>query len=109
MKSTDTDTDVLGRRTFTLQIPGVGEITARMTPAQAMRFIADCEQQLNALVPRTMRTAPTSITEIQTREALQSASYALRRALNNSATGATLIDALKAVESALEGFYEVQA
>jgi len=109
MKPTDTDIDVLGRRSFTLQIPGVGEITARMTPAQALRFIADCEQQLNALVPRTMRTAPTSITEIQTREALQSASYALRRALNNSATGVTFSDALKAVESALEGFYEVQA
>jgi len=108
MKSTDTDTDVLGRRSFTLQVPGVGEITARMSPAQALRFIADCEQQLNALVPRTMRTEPISIIEIQTREALQSASYALRRALNSSATGATLSEALKAVESALEGFYEAQ-
>ncbi|NBT49617.1 MAG: hypothetical protein EBT07_17750, partial [Actinobacteria bacterium] len=101
MKPTDTDTDVLGRRSFTLQVPGVGEITARMSPAQALRFIADCEQQLNALVPRSLRTEPISITEIDTLEALQAASYALRRALNNSATSATLANALNAVEAVL--------
>lgn len=90
-----------GASLYKLNIPSAGKIEVCMTAAQALRFVADIEQQLDEKIPRSLRVAPATLAEIETREALLQAREALTRALNQSATGSTLADAISALDRAL--------
>lgn len=90
-----------GASLYVLNVPGVGMIESRMTGTQALRFVASVEQQLDERIPRSLRVAPATIAEIETREALQQAREALTRAINQSATGSTLADAISALDRVL--------
>lgn len=76
-------------------------IESRMTSSQALRFVASVETQLDEKIPRSLRVAPATLAEIETREALQQAREALTKALNQSATGSTLADAISVLDRAL--------
>jgi hypothetical protein len=95
------NTTIKGASLYVLNIPGVGVIEARLTPSQALRFVASVETQLDEKIPRSLRVAPASIAEIDTREALLHARETLTKALNNSATGGTIANAISALDRAL--------
>ncbi|NDF51315.1 MAG: hypothetical protein EB116_14740 [Betaproteobacteria bacterium] len=101
MSPTDTDTDALGRRSFKFYVPSVGEVQARMTPAQALAFVANVEQQIDQLIPRSLRVEPITIAEIDAREALQQARNALALALKGSAVTIVLSEAIDALDRVL--------
>lgn len=66
-----------GASLYILNVPGVGMIEAHMSPSQALRFAASIETQLDEKIPRSLRIAPATLGEIDTREARN----ALRQAL----------------------------
>jgi hypothetical protein len=90
-----------GASLYILNVPGVGMIEAHLNPSQALRFVASVETQLDEKIPRSLRVAPATIAEIETREAIKQAREALTRALNQTATGSTLADAISALDRAL--------
>lgn len=95
------NTNAKGASLYKLNIPSAGTVEVYMTGTQALRFVADIERQLDERIPRSLRVAPATIAEIETRQALQQAREALTRALNQSATGSTLADAISALDRAL--------
>jgi len=95
------ESNIKGASLYVLNVPGVGMIESRMTASQALRFVASVETQLDEKIPRSLRVAPATLAEIDTREALQQAREALTKALNQSATGATLANAISALDRAL--------
>ena len=103
--------NIKGSSLYILNIPGVGIINAHMNASQALNFVASVEMQLDQSIPRSLRVAPVSIAEIEAREtcpffidraAVEQARNALAKALNNSATGATLADAISVLDRFLE-------
>jgi hypothetical protein len=95
------NTNAKGASLYKLLIPSAGTVEVYMTASQALRFVASIEQQIDETIPRSLRVAPATIAEIETRQALQQAREALTRALNQSATGSTLADAISALDRAL--------
>jgi len=95
------DTTTKGASLYVLNIPGVGVIEARLNPSQALRFVSSIEQQLDQKIPRSLRIAPATLGEIDTREALLHAREALDKALNNSVTGGTIADAISVLDRVL--------
>jgi len=95
------NTNVKGTSLYILNVPNVGHIDAYMTASQALRFVADIEQQLNQKIPRSLRVEPITIAEIDAREALQQARQALVLALKGSAVTIVLSEAIDALDRVL--------
>lgn len=72
-----------------------------MTSSQALRFVASVEMQLDETIPRSLRVAPATLGEIETREAMLHARETLTKALNDSVTGGTIANAISALDRAL--------
>jgi len=75
-----------------------------MTGNQAIALIADLEAQLNERIPRSLRTEPITIAEIDARDALQQARKALSLALKGSAVTIILSEAIDALDRVLSPF-----
>lgn len=90
-----------GASLYILNVPGVGMIEAHMSPSQALRFAASIETQLDEKIPRSLRIAPATLGEIDTREALLQARETLTKALNNSVTGGTIADSISVLDRVL--------
>jgi len=95
------NTTTKGASLYVLNVPNVGMIESHMNPSQALRFAASIELQLDEKIPRSLRTAPATLGEIDNRQALLQAREALTRALNQSATGSTLADAISVLDRVL--------
>lgn len=94
-------TNIKGAGLYQLNIPSLGRIEANLTGLQALKLIADLERQLNERIPRSLRTEPITISEIDARDALQQARKALSLALKGSAVTIILSEAIDALDRVL--------